>query len=219
MGEHISSKIVKIRKDRECFTCCRSFLKGSKMLASTNTSEGSIYTLYVCTTCKDLYSEFPARFEGSEWLMESEGIRDCLLASQTPEELLSELRKQRDGAIVEEVGKAEKYYIVCMAHTLKGDKYITLWGPDNAGYHFSREMSGLYNEPQKGYHDSEINLPITQALAESLFTCVTYEGKQKHMILNNAHSWNRLGLAWHKGQLIRIAKPEKVEEKGVLGIW
>lgn len=96
MGEHISSKIVTIRKDRECFTCCRSFPKGSKMLASTNTSEGDIYTLHVCTTCNDLYNEFPVKFEGGEWLMESEGILDCLAVSQTPEDLLSELRAQRD---------------------------------------------------------------------------------------------------------------------------
>lgn len=95
------------------------------------------------------------------------------------------------------------YYIVSMRHTHKRDKYITLWGPDSAGYHFSREMSGLYETAEPGYHDSHDNMPISKELADSLFTPVIYEGKPKHMILNNAHTWNRLGLKWVKSDLVR----------------
>lgn len=97
MGNHISSKMVLTRKNRECFTCCRDFPKGSKMLASTNVDEGQIYTLYVCETCDALYTEFPARFEGNDWLMEAEGIRDSLNPGETPESLLAELRSRKMG--------------------------------------------------------------------------------------------------------------------------
>lgn len=92
------------------------------------------------------------------------------------------------------------YYIVSLTHTIPTDKYITLWGPNNAGYHFSKQLSGLYLEPEKGYHDSEGNMPITAELADSLFQRVDYFGEIKDMIPNNARSWQALGVKMSRKQ-------------------
>jgi hypothetical protein len=95
------------------------------------------------------------------------------------------------------------FRIVSMKHTGKRDTYITLWGPDDAGYHFSKEMSGVYHGYVPGYHDSEGNMPITEEKAESLFIKVDYEGKEKHMIPNCKAVWEALGLKWTKQGLRR----------------
>jgi hypothetical protein len=97
----------------------------------------------------------------------------------------------------------QKYRIVSMKHTHKKDKFITLWGPNNAGYHWSKEMSGVYEGYEPGYHESERNTPITEELAESLFTKANHEGKEKHMILNTISNAKKLGLKWIKGELTR----------------
>lgn len=98
------------------------------------------------------------------------------------------------------------YRIVSMKHTNKRDKYITLWGPNDAGYHFSREMAGVYYGYVPGYHESEGNMPVTEELAQSLFQKVIYDGKEKHMIPNNRHSWDLLQLKWYRGVLVRTGK-------------
>ena len=96
------------------------------------------------------------------------------------------------------------YYIVSLKHTQKRDAYITLWGPNNAGYNFSKEMSGIYITPEKGYTDSENAMPITVELGDSLFMPVKYDGQDKNMIPNCKAVWNVLNVKWVKGELKRI---------------
>ncbi|MCE7039171.1 hypothetical protein [Dyadobacter sp. CY312] len=97
----------------------------------------------------------------------------------------------------------KQYRIVSMKHTLKNDRFITLWGPNDAGYHWSKEMSGIYEGYVPGYHESERNMPITEEFANILFKPVNYEGKEKHMILNTISNTNKLGLKWVKGKLVK----------------
>lgn len=101
------------------------------------------------------------------------------------------------------INPGKEYRIVSLMHTHKKDKYITLWGPENAGYHYSKEMSGIYDGYEQGYHDQNGNMPITEEFAGLLFTPVNYEGKEKHMILNTANNHNKLGLVWKKGELVK----------------
>lgn len=90
----------------------------------------------------------------------------------------------------------KKYRIVSMKHTDKKDSFITLWGPNDAGYHFSEEMSGLYNGYVPGYHDSDDNMAVLNDRIKTLFIDVTYEGKPKRMIPNCKAVWDELGLKW-----------------------
>jgi len=101
------------------------------------------------------------------------------------------------------VNQHKKYRIVSMKHTGKSDKFITLWGPNDAGYHFSKELSGIYDGYEPGYHDSEGNMPIPEELAQRLFINVNYEGKEKHMIPNCKAVWDELNLKWTKSGLRR----------------
>lgn len=65
------------------------------MLASVNKEDGGIYTIYVCQTCQDLVHEFTTRFEGSEWLYQHSAVSGQLSPSETPEQLLEDLRKRK----------------------------------------------------------------------------------------------------------------------------
>ena len=55
-----------------------------------------------------------------------------------------------------------KYLICSFKHTSKKDKYITLWGPDNAGYYLSISKAGVYNGYEEGYHRDAFgdNIPL-----------------------------------------------------------
>jgi len=46
-------KVRKTRNAHKCFGCRETIPAGSEALASTNTDEGEIYTLYFCKTCAD----------------------------------------------------------------------------------------------------------------------------------------------------------------------
>lgn len=83
-------------------------------------------------------------------------------------------------------------YIISLTHTNKRDKYITLWRPNNAGYCFSKEMAGIYPEPEKGYHDSADNMPIEESMADALFLWLPYDGVPKQMIPNAPAIWDVL---------------------------
>lgn len=68
-------------------------------------------------------------------------------------------------------------FIVSLTHTMRHDKYITLWRPNNCGYCYSKENAGFYEKPEKGYHDNGGNLPISDDLAAQLF-------KETHMMVS-----------------------------------
>lgn len=38
-------------------------------------------------------------------------------------------------------------YIVSLTHTMRHEKYVTLWRPNNSGYCYSKEMAGFYETP------------------------------------------------------------------------
>jgi hypothetical protein len=77
-----------------------------------------------------------------------------------------------------------KYYIVSVKHTKKSEPYITLWRQNDAGYCWFKDMAGTYDEIHNGYHRSVDSIPITEALADRLFTEVFYDGKKRMAILN-----------------------------------
>jgi len=64
--------------------------------------------------------------------------------------------------------KTPEYYVLSLLHTMKREKYITLWRPNNAGYTYYMEAAGVYDEIKPGYHDSHISVPVEKELFESL---------------------------------------------------
>lgn len=109
------------------------------------------------------------------------------------------------------------YYIVSLRHTVKYKKFVTLWGPNDANYHFSREMSGLYEQYKEGYHNNEGNKPITKELADSLFERVVYEGQDKHMIAISAKNMKAIGIKFNKrGDCVLVKRGQSTRHERLL---
>lgn len=99
------------------------------------------------------------------------------------------------------------YYIISLHHTNPKEKYLTLWRPNNAGYCYSKEMAGTYENPEIGYHDSDINMPLPVQQADTLFQETMYDGQLKNMIPNTKETWKVLGLKMTKNGLQKV-KPK-----------
>ena len=95
------------------------------------------------------------------------------------------------------------YYIISLTHTMRHDKYITLWRANNAGYCYSKSLAGEYETPEKDYHDSDTNMPIKVEDADKLFQEVTYDGKPAIMIPNDRFFWDRLNVKMTKDGLVK----------------
>lgn len=95
-------------------------------------------------------------------------------------------------------------YIISLKHTNKGDQFITLWRPNDAGYCWFKEDAGKYAKPKKDYHDSDDSIPITFEDAEKLFILITYDGELKHCIPNCSAVWKQLCVKMVKGNLIKL---------------
>jgi len=95
------------------------------------------------------------------------------------------------------------YYIISLTHTMRHENYLTLWRPKNAGYCYSKEAAGVYETPEKGYHDSDINMPILVEDAEKLFKKTPYDSKEKDMIPNNKSTWKILKTKMTRDGLVK----------------
>lgn len=72
--------------------------------------------------------------------------------------------------------KAE-YYIISLKHTHKENIWITLWRPNNAGYCYSKQDAGVYQEIEDGYHNGEgDSLPVDKAILDEFFIPVDVIG-------------------------------------------
>lgn len=98
-------------------------------------------------------------------------------------------------------------YVISLKHTNKTDAFFTMWKPDNKGYCFSLNSAGLYENPEKGYHDSDDNLPIESDIAERMSSTVMYDGELKSFIPQNRYTLAELGLKRTPKGLKRISIP------------
>lgn len=94
-------------------------------------------------------------------------------------------------------------YIVSLTHTMRHEKFITLWRPNNSGYCYSKDMAGFYENPKPFYHDNEDNMPISVDKAEELFQELPYDGVLIMMIPNTKESWEKLGVKMTKDGLVK----------------
>lgn len=96
------------------------------------------------------------------------------------------------------------YYIISLKHTHKGDGYITLWRPNNAGYCLSKEFAGVYETPEVGYHNSDGNMPISVEEADKLFLKLPYDDLEKHLIPNIKGVWDVLNVRMTRNGLVKL---------------
>jgi len=95
------------------------------------------------------------------------------------------------------------HYIVSLKHTRKDEDFITLWGPNNRGYFYTKAMVGVYDNIEKGYHDSDSSFPVKVEDAEGLFINIQHFGETISAIPNCNAALKKLGLKWNKGKLER----------------
>jgi len=57
-GTVLRSKVVKTRKNHECFGCCRIMPKGSYLRYSVGVDGGDIQACYVCKVCDEIFKDW-----------------------------------------------------------------------------------------------------------------------------------------------------------------
>lgn len=78
----LKSKTVKIKKERQCFSCYRKFPIGIKMAYCVGIVEGDFSATYSCMTCVEIMN-------GCDEISFPEGfVADNLEKGQVPEDLL-----------------------------------------------------------------------------------------------------------------------------------
>jgi len=96
------------------------------------------------------------------------------------------------------------YIILALTHTSKDDSYITLWRPNNAGYCWSKENAGIYEDFIDGYHKNENHIPITVDEFDKMAGVFrTESGKTATCIPNNLSTRRLLGVKINQGFLIK----------------
>jgi len=95
-------------------------------------------------------------------------------------------------------------YVISLKHTNKTDPFLTLWRPDNKGYCQSLNSAGVYENPEKGYHDSDDSIPVQQEILDRMGSTVEIDGELKTFVPNNRYTLSELGLKFVKGNLVKI---------------
>lgn len=103
------------------------------------------------------------------------------------------------------------FHVISLTHTNRKDKFITLWRPKNAGYCYSKQMAGIYETPEKGYHDSDSNMPISIEKADELFKELPYDGELKMMIPNCKETWKALNVKMTKDGLQKVKDDSEIK--------
>lgn len=92
-------------------------------------------------------------------------------------------------------------YIISLKHTMRHSPFLTLWRPNNSGYCYALESAGKYDQPEKGYHDSESNTPIDIEKANKLSIECGWDNREIVAIPNVKIVWDQLGVKMTKNGL------------------
>jgi len=92
----LSYKIVKTRKQHQCFSCLRYFPEKTEMTSCTFIADGSIWTKYQCEDCHELFDEDGGLFKDEDGGFVEGCVNEKLhdFGVSTPEELLIMLKKE-----------------------------------------------------------------------------------------------------------------------------
>ena len=88
----LNEKTVRSRTHHRCSACLRIFPAGV-MIRKATVLYGGIGTWKECPTCAELLRKDPKRFDDGSGIFEYGCVDAALNQGQTPEELLSELKK------------------------------------------------------------------------------------------------------------------------------
>ena len=98
------------------------------------------------------------------------------------------------------------HYIISLYHPQHSAMFLTLWGPDNKGYCYSKEYAGIYENPEPGYHNSDDKIPISVEEAEKVFISYPSDGKMIQAIPNCKAIWNLLNVKRNRYRLVKNNK-------------
>lgn len=95
-------------------------------------------------------------------------------------------------------------YLVSLKHTGVKDEVFTLWRPNNQGYCISLNMAGLYDNLEKGYHDSEETIPVESDILERMAFTVEIDYELKSFVPVNKFTLKELGLKVTRKGIVKI---------------
>lgn len=87
----------------------------------------------------------------------------------------------------------QEYNIISLKHTKPKDKWLTFWRSNSAGYCWFKEWVGSYTKSEAGETNESIHVVKCDQLTP-LWKEIEYEGKPRHVILNNKKNRQLLGI-------------------------
>lgn len=107
------------------------------------------------------------------------------------------------------------YYILSLKWTYPNSAAFTFWGPNNSGYRWRLEESGLYTEKMINDHTDYYNnrtdsLAVPEEIVNRLKEKAIYEKRESLFVLNTAKSRKMIGIK--KSQLKGGMSNIKIEE-------
>jgi hypothetical protein len=94
-----------------------------------------------------------------------------------------------------------EFYVISVHHTLREQRYVTLWGPNDGGYYFRTSRAGRYPEDRimshLGYYNSGCsNIAVPCDVIDALTVMTTprdqLDGPDGPALLNTRAKWKIL---------------------------
>lgn len=79
MPFELDGKIIRTRKEHQCFACHKIFTAGTKMLCGSHANDKP-YSLYWCLNCQIIMNEFDGEMVNDEWEYEWGCVKEFLAA-------------------------------------------------------------------------------------------------------------------------------------------
>lgn len=93
----------------------------------------------------------------------------------------------------------EQFYLISLKWTHKKDRWLTLWGKNQAGYQYFKETAGTYNKKMaKQIDNSKEEIPSVLAVPasklEPLWDSLNHESKSVHVLRNTPENRKAIGI-------------------------
>lgn len=93
----------------------------------------------------------------------------------------------------------EQYYVISVKNTHKNHRYITVWGPNNSGYHWALSGSGIYSQAEildsLDYYNGGPNIAVPCSILDGMAVPPIkghHDNDAGPCVENNKQNWERI---------------------------